>query len=73
MKGPIKYWYLTGNSLRNSNQKIQKNPVIVWRTKQKNPNTLKAKNEHEPCSQEEINWSKIEKNIQNKTVQILQD
>ena len=32
-----------------------------------------AKTEHEPCRQEEINWSKIEKSIQNKTVGTLQD
>ena len=46
--------------------KKTKNPVIAWRTKEKNHKTLKEKTEHEPCSQEEINWSKIEKkNIQN--------
>ena len=54
-------------------QKKPKNPIILWRTKQKNRKTLKAKTEHEPCSQEEINWSKFEKSIQNKTVWTLQD
>ena len=38
--------------------------------KYKNP---RAKTELEPCSQEEFNWSKIEKSIQNKTVRTLQD
>ena len=41
--------------------------------KAKKHKTLKAKPEHEPCSQEEINWSKIEKIIQKKTVRTLQD
>ena len=41
--------------------KKPKNPVIVWRTKQKNHETPKAKTEHETCSQEELNWSEIEK------------
>ena len=57
-----------GNSLKISNEKkTKKNPVIVWRTEQKNHETPKAKTEHETCSHEEINWSKIEKSIQNKT------
>ena len=56
-----------GNSLKISNEKkTKKNPVIVWRTEQKNHETPKAKTEHETCSHEEINWSKIEKSIQNK-------
>ena len=54
-------------------QKKPKNPIILWRTKQKNRKTLKAKIENEPCSQEEINWSKTEKSIQNETVRTLQD
>ena len=64
---------LTGNSLKISNQKKPKNPVIAWRTKQKNHKAPRAKTEDEPCSQDEINWSKIEKSIQNKTVGTLQD
>ena len=35
--------------------------------------TPRAKTELEPCSREEINWSKIEKSIQDKTVRTLQD
>ena len=54
-------------------KKKPKNPVIVWRTKQKNHETPKVKTEHEPCSQEELNWSKIEKTIQNKTFRTSQD
>ena len=70
-KGLSENMSLTGNNLKISNQKKPKNPVIAWRTKQKNHETPKAKTEHEPCSQEEINWSKIEKSIQNKTVRTL--
>ena len=50
-----------------------KKPLLPWRTKQKNHKNLKAKIEHEPFSQEERNWSKIEKIIQKKTVWTLQD
>ena len=53
--------------------KKTKNPVIDWRTKQKNHETPKAKTEHESCSQEELNWSKIEKSFHKKTVGNLQD
>ena len=73
MKGLLKKWVLTGKGLKFSNQKKPKNPVIAWRTKQKNHKTPGAKTEQEPCSQEEINWSKIEKSIQNKIVGTLQD
>ena len=41
--------------------------------KTKNHKTLEAETEHEPCSHEEINWSKIEKSIQIKTVGTLPD
>ena len=54
-------------------QKKLKNPNILWRPKQHNHKTLKAKTEQEPCSQEEFNWSKNEKSIQKKTVRTLQD
>ena len=74
MKGPLEKWVLTWKQFENFKpKKNQKNPVIVWRTKQKNHETPKAKTEHEPCSREEIKWSKIEKSIQNKTVRTLQD
>ena len=68
----------SGNELQrgtvwNFQTKKPENPVIVWRTKQINHKTLKAETEHEPCSQEEINWSKIEKSIQIKFVGTLPD
>ena len=72
MKNLLKKWVLTGKSLKISNKKKTKNPVIAWRTKQKIDETPKAKTEHEPRSQEELNWSKIEKSIQNETVGTLQ-
>ena len=62
-----------GKQFENFKPKKPNNPIILWRTKQKNRKTLKAKIENEPCSQEEINWSKIEKSIQNETVRTLQD
>ena len=71
MKGLLKNWVLTGKQFEDFEPK--KDPVIVWGTKQKNHKILKAKTEHEPYSQEESNWSKFEKSIQNKTVWTLQD
>ena len=72
-EGPSEKTSFNGEHLEIFKPKKQKNPVIVWRTKQKNHKTLKAKTEHEPWSQGEINWSKIEKSIQNGTVWTLQD
>ena len=40
---------------------------------EQNKKATKAKTEQEPCSQEELNLSKIEKSFQNKTVRALQD
>ena len=37
-----------------------KNPITVWKTKQKKHKTSTTKTDYEPCSQGEINWSKIE-------------
>ena len=71
-EGPSEKTSFNGEQLQSFKPKNQKNPVFVWRTKQKNHKTLKTKTEHEPCSQEEINWIKIEKSIQNKTVRTLQ-
>ena len=53
--------------------KKSKIPVFKWITKQSNQKTPKTKPEYEPCSQEKINWSKIEKSIQIQTVLTLQD
>ena len=50
-----------------------KNPITVWRTKQKNHKTPRGENEHEPCSQEETKSSRIDRSIHNKTVRTLQD
>ena len=72
-KGLLRNWVLTGKQVEDFRQKKPKNPVIAWRTKQKNHKTPKAKTEHELCSQEEHKWSKIEKSVQNKTVGTLQD
>ena len=63
----------SNNRLKISDQKKIKIPVFAWRTKQRNQKTPNAKTEHELCSQEEINWSKIEKSIQIQTVGTLQD
>ena len=68
MKDLPKAWVLTGKQFENFRPKKSKIPVFAWRTKQRNHKTPKAKTEHEPCSQEEINWSKIEKSIHIKTV-----
>ena len=62
-----------GEQFESFKPKKPKSPVIAGRTKQKNHKTPRGKTEHEPCSQEEINWSKIEKSIQNKIVGTLQD
>ena len=73
MKGLLKKWALTGKQFEGFREKNSKIPLLPWRTKQINHKTLKEKTEHEPCSQEEINWSKIETRIKNKTVWNLQD
>ena len=62
-----------GKQFENFEPKKPNNPVISWRIKQKNHKTPGAKIEHETSSQEEINCSKIEKSVQNKTVRALQD
>ena len=66
-EGPSEKFSFNGEKFENFKKK-PKNPVILWRKKQKNHKILKAKPEHEPWSQEEINWSKFEKSIQKKTV-----
>ena len=72
MKGILKKRALTGNSLNFSNQKTKKT-IHRMENKTKEPQDPSAKAEHETCSQEEINWSKIEKSFQNNTVWTLQD
>ena len=70
---PSKKMSFNGEKFENFKPKKPKNPVIAWKTKQKNHKTPWAKTEQEPCSQEELNWSKIEKTIKKKTVRTLQD
>ena len=60
-EGPSKKMSFNGKQFENFKPKKPKNPVIPWKTKQKNHKTPGSKSEHEPCSEEEINWSKIEK------------
>ena len=73
MKDLPKTWVSSNNRLKISAKKKSKNPVLAWRKKQKKHKTPKAKTEHGPCKQEEINWSKLEKSIQIQTVGTLQD
>ena len=72
-EGPSDKRIFNGELFENFKPKKLKNPNTLWRPKQKNHKTLKVKTEHEPCSQEEINWSKFEKSFQNKTVRTLHD
>ena len=72
-KGLLKKWVLTWKQFEDFIEKISKIPLLPKRTKQKNHNTPRAKTEQETCSQEEVNWSKIERSIQNETVRTLQD
>ena len=60
-KGLLKKWVLMGKQFEVFRQKNSKTTLLPWRTKQKNHKTPRAKIKHEPCSQEEINWSKNEK------------
>ena len=73
MKGLLKKRVLTGKQFEKFSEKSSKNPLLTRRTKEKNQKTPREKTESEPCSQEEITWSKTEKGIQNKTVRTLQD
>ena len=71
MKGLLKKRALTGNSFKVSNQKTKKsNHLMDNKTKTTRP--WRQKLNMKACSQEEINLSKIEKSIQNKTVWTLQ-
>ena len=69
----LKNRVLTGKQFEDFRQKGSKNSLLSRRTKQKNDNTPKAKTEYKTGCQDEINWSKIEKSIQNKTVRTLLD
>ena len=72
MKDLPKTWVSSNNRLKISDKKNQKIPS--WHGEQKKKHkTPKAKTEHGPCKQEEINRSKLEKSIQIQTVGTLQD
>ena len=68
-KDLLKTWVLTGKQFQNFPRKKSQTPILAWRTKQRKHKTTKTKTEHVPCNQDEINWSKIEKSIQIKTVE----
>ena len=73
MTGLLKKLSFNGEQFENFKPKKSKNPIFLWRTEQENHKTLKAKTEHETCSQEEKKWSKFKKSIQKRTVRTLQD
>ena len=62
-----------GEQFENFNQKKTKKYQSPYGEQKNEPQDPEAKTEHEPISQEEIDWSIFEKSIQNKTVRTLQD
>ena len=72
-EGPSEKMSFNEEQFEDFRQKISKIPLLPWRTNQKNHKTPRAKTEHEPYNQAEINWIKVEKSIQKKTVRTLQD
>ena len=50
----LKTLLLTGKQFEKFRSTKSSIPVFAWRTKQRKHKTPKAKIEHEPCSQEEI-------------------
>ena len=70
MKSLPKKWVLTGKQVEDFRQKNSKIPLLPWRPKQKNHKTPKAKTKHEPGSQEEIKWRKIEKQSEKKRFEL---
>ena len=54
---------------RFQNEKKTKNPVLAWKINKRNARPS-AKTEHGACSQEEINWSKIEKGFRIKLLEL---
>ena len=72
-EGPSEKMCFNEEQFEDFRQKVSKIPLLTWRTNQKDHKTPRAKTEHEPSNQAEINWIKIEKSIQNKTVRTLQD
>ena len=72
-KGLLKEWALTRNSLKIPNQKNQKIQSSYGEQNKRTKRPQGQKLNMKACSQEEINWSVIEKSVQNKTVWSLQD
>ena len=72
-EGPSEKMSFNEEQFEDFRQKISKIPLFPWRTNQKNHKTPRAKTKHEPYNQAEINWIKIEKSVQKKTVRTLQD
>ena len=66
-------WIYGKICLKISNQKISKNHSSHGEQNKRTTRPQRQKLNKNPCKQEEINWSKIEKIIQNKTVGTLQD
>ena len=65
-----KTWISPNKRLKSWDQKKSKTPVLARRTNQRNHKAAKSKTEHEPSSQEEINWCKIDKSIQIKLLEL---
>ena len=73
-EGPCERKCFNGGTDWRFQTKKLNNSTLLIENKTKEAKDLKGKIEHEPCRQEGINWSKIEKkSIQNKTVGNLQD
>ena len=69
-EGPSEKIIFNGETVWRFQTKKPKNPIILWRTKQKNQKNLIAKTEPEPCGQEEKNWRKIEKAFRKKLLEL---
>ena len=65
-----KTWVPSNNRFKDSERKKKtKNPVLAWKINKRNARPS-AKIEHGACSQEEINWSKIEKGFRIKLLEL---
>ena len=69
-EGPSEKMSFNGEQFENFKPRKPRNPIILWRTKQKNHKNLKAKTEHEPCSQEENNEAKLKKAFRRKLFEL---
>ena len=73
VKGLLKEWVLTWKLIECSRQKFQKFHSPHGEANKRTTWPWGQKLNKSPCKQEDINWSKIEKIIQNETVGTLQD